>query len=446
MRLNANKFVRGTLLGAVLGVLSTLIYQNIARILNQPRLKSRAVLTNIDDFENTEKRAFFIAAENLRAGIENRRLENGEEKRILHAGYRNFRESWGRDFAFASFGLLALKEFETVRDTLDAFFYHQKPDGQLPVKLKSMSVPNRYLHSLFNREQSVETGLTPKYITGHRTPSLDGQALLIIAATSYIFSTQDHNYAIKIWNQLQQGIIWLKGHSRSETNLLYQQAYADWADSVARKGAVLYTNVVYWKALQSISALAEYLSYRKEAAEYHLTAKSVREEIREQLWRPQFGHFATSQSMENLSSAGNLLAIAWRIADETQSLFILSAIQSARMAYPVPTQAAFPEYNKSEISLENRVANLANYHTTGAWLWIGAWHVISLCRTGQLKQAKQLIQQISAIVVRDQQVHEVYGLDARPLSTFWYTSEAPLTWNAGMIIYAFKVFEEHKTF
>ena len=43
--------------------------------------------------------------------------------------------------------------------------------------------------------------------------------------------------------------------------------------------------------------------------------------------------------------------------------------------------------------------------------------------------------------MRDQQVHEVYGPNGEPLSSFWYKSEAPLTWNAGMVVYAYYVLE-----
>ncbi len=87
----------------------------------------------------------FIAAENLRSGIQTRFLARGLSKEILHAGYRNFRESWARDFGFASYGLIAVGQFKAVRDTLEAFFWHQKPDGQMPVKLHSMNMVNTLL-------------------------------------------------------------------------------------------------------------------------------------------------------------------------------------------------------------------------------------------------------------------------------------------------------------
>jgi hypothetical protein len=60
---------------------------------------------------------------------------------------------------------------------------------------------------------------------------------------------------------------------------------------------------------------------------------------------------------------------------------------------------------------------------------------------GRREEAQSILERIGTVITRDQQVHEVYGLDGKPLSSFWYQSEAPLTWNAAMVIYAFQEFE-----
>lgn len=98
-------------------------------ILKQPRLTSRAVLSKPEDFDTVEARALFIAADNLRSGIEGRRFGNRKTRDIMHAGYRNFRESWARDFSFAAYGLVSLNEFKVVKETLEAFFDHQTAEA-----------------------------------------------------------------------------------------------------------------------------------------------------------------------------------------------------------------------------------------------------------------------------------------------------------------------------
>ena len=349
------------------------------------------------------------------------------------------RESWARDFGFAIYGLLALQEVQTIHDTLEAFFWYQRPDGQLPVKLQSLRVFNRFLHSLLGREQSLTGEITPKYRTGHRTASLDGQALLVIAACEYIIQTEAHEFAVQNWDKLRQSVQWLREYQQPDGALLHQSVYADWADSVARKGAVFYTNIVYWKALQQMSQLADTLEEQTASQHYLQTAAQVKQALIDQLWHLQHGYFKTSPELDNLSSAGNLLAVAWRLVDEEQANSILDALQSFNMADPVPTQAAFPAYPKSLIALENRLGGLGNYHTEGAWLWIGAWHIIALCQLGRAPEALKLLSRAAQVITRDQQINEVYGLDGQPLATIWYTSEAPLTWNAAMLVHAFQL-------
>jgi glycogen debranching enzyme len=441
---NRRSFLKGALFGSTVGATALATYLYLGQILKQPRLISKAVISNLSDFASEEARALFIAAENLRSGIDVRHLENGEQRQVLHAGYRNFRESWARDFGFATYGLLALEEYEVVKDTLASFFLYQSSDGSLPVKLQSLSVLSRFLHSVFDREQSIHPILTPKYLSGHGTPSLDGQALLIIATANYLEASGDLEFIHLYWDVLRRAIRWLENfNTRSQGELLYQQAYADWADSIDRRGHGLYTNVVYWKALQSMAQLAGEIGYPEDSDRYNQLAKRTSASINTLLWRPGLGYYASTGTLDHLSSAGNLLAAAWKLANPDQANSILEVIKKSGMAEPVPTRVAFPAYPSNRIALENRLGGMANYHTEAAWLWIGAWHVIALAKYGRMEEASSLLAVIAQIVVRDQQVHEVYGPDGKPLSSLWYRSEAPLTWNAGMIVYSYHTFEEH---
>ncbi len=78
--------------------------------------------------------------------------------------------------------------------------------------------------------------LRPKYITAHNTISLDGNALLIIAALNYATRSGDTEFAQTHWPALKRAITWLENHALEEDGLLHQAALADWADSIAREG------------------------------------------------------------------------------------------------------------------------------------------------------------------------------------------------------------------
>jgi glycogen debranching enzyme len=425
---------------------SLLTFQYLFGILRRPRLISKAILLGQEEFENEEALALFIAAESLRSGIQIRRLTHSRSKEIVHAGYRNFSESWARDFGFAAYGLLALKQYNPVKETLEAFLWHQTREGQLPVKLHSVDVVTRFLHSYFGREQPNEMLLKPKYLSGHGAPSLDGQALLIIAALAYTQETGNIPFLENHWEELKLAMRWLENYRTGPPGdpLLHQGSFADWADSIARRGRVLYTNVVYWKALSEMAIAATRLNLQQEAVQYFVKAENVLRAVNKYFWRNDLGYFVTSDVLTQLSSDGNLLAIAWGLTKREQAESILMVMEAARMAEPVPTRVTYPSYPRQLIALENILGGMAIYHTSASWLWIGAWHIIALVRTGHLDAAQQLVSRILSVIIQDRQVNEVHAPNGKPLSNMWYTSEAPLTWNAGMVIYACRIFESKK--
>ncbi len=401
------------------------------------------ILSQPENFSTQEALALFIASENLHSGIQIRRLRNGQHKEVLHAGYRNFRESWARDFGFASFGLLALEQYDTVRQTLEAFLAYQTPIGQLPVKLHSMDFVTRYFHSFLGREQSTEGVLRPKYISAHGAPSLDGQAILVISALTYARKTKNIEFLKIHWGALVNAMRWLEEHKlNSQDELLYQASFADWADSVARRGYIHYTNMVYWKALVEMAKTAIEMDMNAHAGFYKQKAEAVAAAIQKRFWRPNLGYFVTSDTLPQLSSDGNLLAIAWELATPEQAQRILAAMESAGMSSPIPTRCTATPYPPELIAIANVLGGIPNYHTDAAWTWLGAWHVIAHCRCGDMAKAQELLSRMSAVIVKNKQIHEVYGTNGEPLASLWYKPEAPLTWNAGMFIYACKQFEE----
>jgi GH15 family glucan-1,4-alpha-glucosidase len=409
------------------------------RLLRQPRLAYDLAANNAVTREEIEAQALEIAVANVRGCIETRHLLNGQRKRVLCAGVRNFREPWARDFSFASFGLLEIGEAQVVKEGLEVFFTYQRPSGQMPVKAHSTSVVGRYLHSFLERQQPVDAPLKPKYITAHNTISLDGNGLLVIAALNYASRTGDHAFGRTHWSALKQAIMWMESHATFENGLLHQSSFTDWADSIARAGHILYTNIIYWKALHDLAEAAEVYGQVQDKLLFTVKAEHVKQAIYSHFWRESQGYFVTSKLFNILSSSGNLLAIAWGLATKEQAHHILDSMEGFGMADPVPTQVTHRAYPSRYIALENRLAGIAHYHTHAAWLWLGAWHVIALARQERCHEAETLLYRISQVIVRDGVVHEVYGLDGRHLATRWYISEAPLTWNAAMVAYAYHV-------
>ena len=433
----------GSIIGAVIGYKFWKIVVYWQRLLRQPFMSPAGVPIEVVNHQTIEAKAHLIATSNLRAGIEKRQLTNGLEKMILCAGLRNFREPWARDFGFASFGLVELDELQVTKEGLEAFLINQKQSGQFPIKIHSTHILDRFLHSVFKREQPAQAPIKPRYISGHNTISLDGNALLVIAALNYANRAGDHDFIRTHWRALKRAITWLEEHALEADGLLHQAAFADWADSIARSGRVLYTNVLYWKALHDLALFANTLAQTEDQIKFAAKADQVKQSINDHFWRNDLGYFVTNQIFDNLSSSGNLLAIAWNLTTTEQAHRILDKMNEFEMASPVPTQVVHRAYPRKFIAIENRLGGLPDYHTSNAWLWLGAWHVIALTRMGRFDEAETLLFRISDLIVRDGAVHEVYTQNGRYLSTFWYTSEAPLTWSAGMVVYAYRVCQRH---
>ncbi|MCB0196974.1 MAG: hypothetical protein KDJ65_33815 [Anaerolineae bacterium] len=432
-----------TLFFVVVGAVVYKLVQYGRRLLKQPYLAANTLPDDLESHSTIEAKGLRIAAANLLAGVEKRLLLDGQEKWVLCAGLRNFREPWARDFGFASFGLIELGEFEIVKEALEVFLIYQRPSGQFPVKVHSTSIPDRYLHSLLKREQPIYAPIRPKYITAHNTISLDGNGLLVIAALNYMARSGDEAFAATHWPALKQAVLWMEEHAMAEDGLLHQAAFADWADSIARSGRVLYTNVLYWKALHELAVAAPLYGSGDDETVFTRKAARLKEAINAHFWREDLGYYVTNEMFDNLSSSGNLLAIAWDLTTPEQAHAILDCMDDFDMANPVPTQVVHRAYPDKFIALENRLGGIPNYHTSAAWLWLGAWHIIALSRMERLMEAELLLYRASNVIVRDGAIHEVYAPDGFYLNSFWYTSEAPLTWSAGMMVYAHYVYQRH---
>ena len=109
------------------------------------------LLANLSNYSLNQRRAFIIAAQNLITAIEDRHLPGGEMKTVVNAGLRNFREPWARDFGFSTYGLLELKEYNAIRETLEVFLQFQTPQGQFPIKVHSTNIIVRSLYAMLNR-------------------------------------------------------------------------------------------------------------------------------------------------------------------------------------------------------------------------------------------------------------------------------------------------------
>lgn len=372
----------------------------------------------------------------LESCLEVRRIGPTQTATVLCAGFRHFREPWARDFGFASYGLLAEGRADVVRDGVKLFFRHQKSTGQLPLKMHSTVLIERYLHSVFARVQPVDANLIPRFITAHGTRSLDSALLLIIAWGECVLHTKNEELAVDLHGQVLSALDWVE-RSKGQYGLLHQGPFADWADSIARRGAVLYTNVLWWKAVRALEEVEAFLP--NELQPHKDTSAAIGERILKHLYCDRLGYLKATPHSSVFASTGNFLAVAWGLVSRRQGLSILDYADKEELASPVPSRVTDREYPFYMVGPEMWIAGITNYHSSCAWMWIGAWHAVANARVGRHERAGQLLDQMLATVGRDRTVFEVHAPDGSPLATRLYHSEEPLSWNAAMILYAYSV-------
>ena len=395
------------------------------------------------EYSLIQRRAFIIAAQNTISAIEERHLPDGKRKTVVNAGFRNFREPWARDFGFASYGLLELHEFRAVRETLEVFLEFQKEDGQFPIKVHSTSILVRSLFSMLKRQQPITNPLRPRYTSGFKSISLDGNPLLVSAAVEYARKSGNVDFLREHWQQLTKALHWMETFAPDADGLVNQGPYSDWADTVSRAGKVLYTNVVYWKALHDVAQAGKDFALGGDGDEFMKLADRVQGSIKSHFWRPDLGHLVTSKQFEQLGACGNLLAVAWGCVDEDAASSIFQKMDEFGMADPLPTRPLNGHYPRKYIAPLTRLGGFPNYHEDVAWIWLGGWHIIALARHGRLVEAEMLLDRICTVIARDQLVYEVYKSNGEHFSNIFYTAEAPLTWSAAMLVHAFNVYHRH---
>lgn len=230
----------------------------------------------------------------------------------------------------------------------------------------------------------------------------------------------------------ERALVWLAYQDAHEEGLIEQQEATDWMDIICNRGHVLYTNVLYFAALE----------LSKNIKQAHL----VRESINGFLWDSERGYFLPyswkQEHGEWFDSAANLFAVAFGLADreQTESIFDYIDRNSLNKPYPIrtmnppiqPGERDWREYYRTEHNL-----NLPDqYHNGGIWPWVGGLYVAALVRAGRLEKARD---ELYSLALANRQGKEsewefnewLHGISGDPKGS------ASQGWSAGMFIYAY---------
>lgn len=323
---------------------------------------------------------------------------------------------YARDALITSLGGLISGEERFVRQwfkTMDTLMDRQSPLGQIPNCVDTFIPTRPRLVAFGAADASLWFVLTLGY----------AQRLL-----------GDHH---EFDEAAERALLWLKYQDAHEEGLIEQQESSDWMDIIANRGHVLYTNALYFGALE----------LHRNIKRAHL----VREAINGFLWSQGLGYFRPwSWKQEHgdwFDTVGNCFAIAFGLADEEQTESIMRFIFDHELDKPYPVRVLYPpiqpgerdwrEYYRTEHEL-----NLPDqYHNGGVWPWVGGLYVAALVRAGYQERARESLYQLALADKlgrkRPWEFNEwLHGISGEPRGS------ADQAWSAGMYIYAYRCVQE----
>ena len=235
-----------------------------------------------------------------------------------------------------------------------------------------------------------------------------------------------------------KALVWLKYQDAHEEGLIEQQEATDWMDIICCRGHVLYTNVLYFAALEM----------RQKIKRAHL----VREAINGFLWRNGATGFFLPWSWKQehgewFDTPANCLAIAFGLADKEQTESILNYIDRNRLDEPYPVRVLHPPIQpgtrdwRDYYSTEHDLNLPDQYHNGGIWPWVGGLYIAALVRAGRLEQAKRALHKLALANRlgrrREWEFNEwLHGISGEPRGS------DDQAWSAGMYMYAYTCVKE----
>jgi glycogen debranching enzyme len=368
------------------------------------------------------------------------------------AGASHFSQVWTRDSCFGLWGSLTVKDYDTAKATLISLTDAIDENGRVPLRIGNMNMTMPFLRSWYNRKlrrrnadwlkNAIKQDSCPVFHDDKKKAhALDSASLLIMGwaiAKSIMGEKEYEKIATKSRiNSLGKAFEYYKRYE--QFGLLYQYPYADWADSIKRKGYSSYVNMLYYAAARSMATIVE----GKEQY-YNNKADEIRKLINDRLWRgTHYADFVDSVvASDNYSMDANMLAIIFKVCSAEQEDKILKRLSSHQRLIKHTGLTVYPEYSNTYISTFMRIIGMRKYHNGMQWLWISAITIMALqLSSGKENEdmLKEVITNVDEITERNRDRHsfvsEIY-LNGKPFSNMLYHSEEPFGWSSGLLVCA----------
>jgi len=323
---------------------------------------------------NSNQRAFNICVNVLR--------KNATKNGIL-ASPNEYTDVWTRDAFFSLMGLkhVGLDAKQATVDTLEDF---QRHDGLIPLYIGRGNACSKLIC------KSKPTGCLKATYGDSKTGNV-----VTDSCFQFIIMKGKSESSERAWKFMQQFV---------KDGLIYEEGLGSWMDTVYHKGNVLYTNVLYYKAAQTLGDTD--------------TAETIKQRL-QCLWNGSY--YNCSTSIKSFDQVGNALAIKWGIADEKKNSII--KYRKRFFTKGLSNPPCIPPVQ--DIYLPCYMIGNQNYHNFG-WTWVNLLFISVMKDETELQKFRKEIQDRGT-------VYEIYE-DDKPVNQLFCVSQPDFSEAAGMFL------------
>jgi len=343
---------------------------------------------------------------------------------------------WGWDSFFASFGALELGDFAMVKTNLELYLGHQKKNGLLPKRIAHPLYWMRFIGLPIPEEFRYQG---PTYANAYYTaPSIAQHPTLTIALHAYVMQSGDTQFFLDHAEQLEAAFRYMLT-TTDRKGLVQEGIGGGWAESVLKRGAICFTNVCQARALCCMAELYQKVGNEEQAKKYEKKFAAAKKLIQTVFWSDKDGGYLSdwigTLRYHHFATDGNVLALWWDLVTDEQAEKMEAKVNDLIEKSAIPIQLTEKELGIWRVHFSAWMFGHKNYHMRCAWSWLGSVDVLAKLRRKHTKEALAELHAISAAIVRDGSVHEVYN-EERPLQSPFYHSEHPWAWGAGLFLKA----------
>jgi hypothetical protein len=264
--------------------------------------------------------------------------------------------------------------------------------------------------------------IKPFYLVNNKFEAIDSNLMLLYASLIYSRESGDASWFHSNAENFRK--IFDFYANKKDEDLIHQGEHADWQDSAQRKGAMFFTNLLYYHMGKEYG----FLSSEK--------LNKLKFLIVENFLDKETGLFVSMKGRKNISLEGNLWAIEFGLIKDPKDLYQSLKHHPLFTGGLIPGFATYPSYTKKDTYIQVKIVGLQEYHGSLYWSWLMGYSA-KIAYQMQDKQTYQKIKsQIERILLRDQTVKEIYNHDEQltPFKSIFYQSEFPFSWGAGFIL------------